>query len=185
MREWSRPTTRRSRTSKVVSTRRPVRRGNALDDWRTLVTDDDAASFDKELLFDAATLRPAVTWGTNPAMTVTIDDLVPSPDSFADPIEHDGARRALAYMGLQAGTAIRDIEVDTVFIGSCTNSRIEDLHRGGGRRPRPPRAHDGMRALVVPGSMRVKAEAESEGLPKCSWPRDSSGARPAARCASR
>ena len=111
----------------------------ALDDWRTLVTDDDA-SFDKELLFDAAALRPAVTWGTNPAMTVTIDDLVPSPDSFADPIERDGARRALAYMGLQAGTAIRDIEVDTVFIGSCTNSRIEDLRAGGGRRARPPRA---------------------------------------------
>ena len=134
----------------------------ALEEWRSLVTDGDA-SFDKEVLFDAATLRPAVTWGTNPGMTVTIDDAVPSPDSFADPIERDGARRALAYMGLQAGTAIRDIEVDTVFIGSCTNSRIEDL-RAAAAVLRGRHVRDGMRALVVPGSMRVKAEAEAEGL---------------------
>jgi 3-isopropylmalate/(R)-2-methylmalate dehydratase large subunit len=98
-------------------------------------------------------------------MTVTIDDVVPSPDSFADPIERDGARRALAYMGLQAGTAIRDIEVDTVFIGSCTNSRIEDL-RAAAAVVRDRHVRDGMRALVVPGSMRVKAEAEAEGLHK-------------------
>jgi 3-isopropylmalate/(R)-2-methylmalate dehydratase large subunit len=134
----------------------------ALDEWRGLLTDDDAA-FDKEVLFDAATLRPAVTWGTNPGMTVTIDDVVPSPDSFADPIERDGARRALAYMGLQAGTPMRDIEVDTVFIGSCTNSRIEDL-RAAAAVVRDRHVRDGMRALVVPGSMRVKAAAEAEGL---------------------
>ncbi len=96
-------------------------------------------------------------------MTVTIDDVVPSPDSFTDPIERDGARRALAYMGLQAGTAIRDIEVDTVFIGSCTNSRLEDL-RAAAAVVRDRHVRDGMRALVVPGSMRVKAEAEAEGL---------------------
>jgi 3-isopropylmalate/(R)-2-methylmalate dehydratase large subunit len=134
----------------------------ALDDWRALVTDADAA-FDKEVVLDGASLRPAVTWGTNPGMTVTIDDVVPSPDSFSDPVERDGARRALAYMGLQAGTPIREIAVDTVFIGSCTNSRIEDLRAAAdvvrGRTVRP-----GLRALVVPGSMRVKAQAESEGL---------------------
>ena len=134
----------------------------ALDEWRGLVTDDDAA-FDKDVFFDAAELRPGVTWGTNPGMTVTIDDVVPSPDSFTDPIERDGARRALAYMGLQAGTAIRDIEVDTVFIGSCTNSRIEDL-RAAAVVVQDRHVRDGMRALVVPGSMRVKAEAEAEGL---------------------
>jgi 3-isopropylmalate/(R)-2-methylmalate dehydratase large subunit len=134
----------------------------ALDDWRSLVT-DDGATFDKEVVLDAAALRPAVTWGTNPGMTVTIDDVVPSPDSFTDPVERDGARRALAYMGLQAGTPMRDIVVDTVFIGSCTNSRIEDLRAAAdvvrGRTVRP-----GLRALVVPGSMRVKAQAEAEGL---------------------
>jgi 3-isopropylmalate/(R)-2-methylmalate dehydratase large subunit len=134
----------------------------ALDEWRGLVTDNGAA-FDKEVFFDAAAMRPAVTWGTNPGMTVTIDDVVPSPDSFTDPIERDGARRALAYMGLKAGTPIRDIEVDTVFIGSCTNSRIEDL-RAAAAVVRDRRVRDGMRALVVPGSMRVKAEAEAEGL---------------------
>jgi 3-isopropylmalate/(R)-2-methylmalate dehydratase large subunit len=134
----------------------------ALDDWRGLVTDDGAA-FDKEVLFAAADMRPAVTWGTNPGMTVTIDDVVPSPDSFTDPIERDGARRALAYMGLKAGTPMREIEVDTVFIGSCTNSRIEDL-RAAAAVVRDRRVRDGMRALVVPGSMRVKAEAEAEGL---------------------
>jgi 3-isopropylmalate/(R)-2-methylmalate dehydratase large subunit len=137
---------------------------HALDDWRALITDADAA-FDKEVVLDGASLRPAVTWGTNPGMTVTIDDVVPSPDSFSDPVERDGARRALAYMGLQAGTPIREIAVDTVFIGSCTNSRIEDLRAAAdvvrGRTVRP-----GLRALVVPGSMRVKAQAESEGLHK-------------------
>src|SRR5260221_7249564 len=131
----------------------------ALDEWRGLVT-DDGASFDKEVFFDAATLRPAVTWGTNPGMTVTIDDVGPSPDSFADPIERDGARRALAYMGLKAGTPMRDIEVDTVFIGSCTKSRIEDLPAAAaGVRGR--HVPEGMRAPLVARSMRGKADAEA------------------------
>ena len=127
----------------------------ALDGWRSLVT-DDAAEFDKEVSIDAATLQPHVSWGTNPSQVVTIDGSVPEPVSEAD-------ERALAYMGLSAGTPVREIAVDTVFIGSCTNSRIEDLRAAAavvdGRHVRP-----GMRALVVPGSMRVKAAAEAEGL---------------------
>jgi 3-isopropylmalate/(R)-2-methylmalate dehydratase large subunit len=134
----------------------------ALDDWRTLETDNNA-TFDKSVALDAATLRPGVSWGTNPGQTVTIDDVVPAPDSFADPDARDAAQRALGYMGLKAGTAIRDIPVDTVFIGSCTNSRIEDL-RAAAAVARGRKVKDGVRTLVVPGSVAVKIEAESEGL---------------------
>jgi 3-isopropylmalate/(R)-2-methylmalate dehydratase large subunit len=134
----------------------------ALDNWRTLAT-DPGATFDKEVGLDAATLRPHVTWGTNPAQVVPIDGSVPYPDSFAEPAEREAAARALAYMGLDAGTAIREIPVDTVFIGSCTNSRIEDL-RAAAAVIEGHRVRTGLRALVVPGSHRVKAEAESEGL---------------------
>ena len=134
----------------------------ALDEWRSLATDDDAA-FDKSVSIDAAELRPHVSWGTNPAQVVRIDGAVPSPDAFLDPDERDAAARALEYMGLTAGTPMQEIPVDTVFIGSCTNSRIEDLRAAAavldGRRVKP-----GMRAMVVPGSMLVKAEAEAEGL---------------------
>jgi 3-isopropylmalate/(R)-2-methylmalate dehydratase large subunit len=133
----------------------------ALDDWRALVTDDGAA-FDRELVLDAAELRPTVTWGTNPAQSVSIDDVVPSPDEFSGDAR-DGARRALAYMGLAAGTPIRDIAIDTVFIGSCTNSRIEDL-RAAAAVARGRRVKEGVRTLVVPGSVAVKAAAEAEGL---------------------
>jgi 3-isopropylmalate/(R)-2-methylmalate dehydratase large subunit len=104
-----------------------------------------------------------VSWGTNPGQTVTIDDVVPHPDAFGDPVQRDAAKRALAYMGLRAGTPIRDITVDTVFIGSCTNSRIEDL-RVAAAVARGRHVHDGVRTLVVPGSAAVKAEAEAEGL---------------------
>ena len=134
----------------------------ALDDWRSLATDADA-QFDKSVSLDAASLVPHVSWGTNPAQVVRIDGSVPSPDAFLDPAEREAAARALAYMGLAEGTAMRDIEVDTVFIGSCTNSRIEDLRAAAavvdGRTVKP-----GVRAMVVPGSMLVKAEAEAEGL---------------------
>jgi 3-isopropylmalate/(R)-2-methylmalate dehydratase large subunit len=134
----------------------------ALDDWRSLVTDDDA-TFGREVHLDAADLRPSVSWGTNPGQTVTIDDRVPDPDSFDEPHARESARLALRYMGLQAGTPMRDIAVDTVFIGSCTNSRIEDLRSAAGvLEGRTVR--DGMRAMVVPGSYRVKAQAEAEGL---------------------
>ena len=134
----------------------------ALDDWRALGT-DPGATFDREVTLDAAAVRPHVSWGTNPAQVVPIDGVVPDPDSFVEPSEVDAARRALAYMGISAGTAIRDIAVDTVFIGSCTNGRLEDLRAAAavveGRRVRA-----GVRALVVPGSMRVKEQAEAEGL---------------------
>ena len=134
----------------------------ALEDWRDLAT-DDGATFDRELVIDAATLRPSVSWGTNPGQTTTIDHVVPDPDSFADADQRDAAARALRYMGLRAGTPIRDIEVDTVFIGSCTNSRIEDL-RAAAAVVRGRRVKDGVRTLVVPGSFAVKAQAEAEGL---------------------
>jgi 3-isopropylmalate/(R)-2-methylmalate dehydratase large subunit len=134
----------------------------ALDDWRSLATDDDAR-FDREVHLDAGQLRPSVSWGTNPGQTVTIDDQVPDPDSFDEPHQRESARLALRYMGLEAGTAMRDIPVDTVFIGSCTNSRIEDLRAAAGvLEGRSVR--DGLRALVVPGSHRVKSQAEAEGL---------------------
>jgi 3-isopropylmalate/(R)-2-methylmalate dehydratase large subunit len=132
-----------------------VRWERALEDWHTLSSDEDAA-FDREVRIDAAELRPYVSWGTNPGQTVTIDDVVPEP---AD----EAAERALTYMGLAPGTPIREIRPDTVFIGSCTNSRISDLREAArivrGRTVRP-----GMRAMVVPGSMLVKRQAEEEGL---------------------
>ncbi|MFA5884841.1 MAG: 3-isopropylmalate dehydratase large subunit [Acidimicrobiia bacterium] len=134
----------------------------ALDDWRGLVT-DAAAVFDQEFVVDAATLRPSVSWGTNPAQVVDIDDVVPDPAALPDPGQRDAAVHALRYMGLKPGTPMREVPVDTVFIGSCTNSRIEDL-RAAADVLRGRKVKDGMRALVVPGSMKVKAEAEAEGL---------------------
>ncbi|HZD17558.1 MAG TPA: 3-isopropylmalate dehydratase large subunit [Actinomycetota bacterium] len=127
----------------------------ALDDWRSLPT-DPGARFDREVRVDAAQLRPHVSWGTNPAQTVTIDDPVPEP---ADP----AAERALAYMALEPGIPMREIRPDTVFIGSCTNGRIEDL-REAAAVLRGRKVHQGMRAMVVPGSMLVKHLAEEEGL---------------------
>ncbi len=136
----------------------------ALDEWRGLVT-DDGASFDREVSLDAGSLTPFVTWGTNPAQVVPIGGSVPSPDEFEEPSQRDAAERALAYMGLKAGVRVRDVPVETVFIGSCTNGRIEDLRVAAsvleGRRVAPS-----VRALVVPGSGQVKAQAESEGLDK-------------------
>ena len=136
----------------------------ALDYWRALATDEDAV-FDKAVYIDAASIVPHVSWGTNPSQVAPIDGAVPDPDAILDPAERDAARRALAYQGLTPGTAVRDIPVDTVFIGSCTNARIEDLRMAAsvldGRRVKP-----GLRALVVPGSALVKFEAEAEGLDK-------------------
>ena len=136
----------------------------ALDDWRTLVTDDDA-TFDKDVSIDATTLEPHVSWGTNPAQVAPISAVVPSPDSFAEPSERESAERALAYMGLTPGTPMREVPVDTVFIGSCTNSRIEDL-RAAAAVAEGRTVKAGMRTLVVPGSFAVKEQAEREGLDK-------------------
>jgi len=134
----------------------------ALEDWRSLAT-DEGAEFDHEIKIDASAVRPAVTWGTNPAQSVSIDDLVPDPASFETEPQRQSAQRALTYMALQAGTPIRDIPVDTVFIGSCTNGRLADL-REAAQVVRGKKVHQGVRALVVPGSARVKADAEAEGL---------------------
>ncbi len=136
----------------------------ALADWRSLAT-DDGAEFDKEIRVDASALRPAVTWGTTPAQSVSIDDVVPEPDSAATPAARQAAQRALTYMDLKPGTAIRDIAVDTIFIGSCTNGRLEDL-RAAAAVIRGRKVHPGVRALVVPGSALVRAQAEQEGLDK-------------------
>src|SRR3954451_11731010 len=133
----------------------------AVAEWRTLRTDDDAV-FDEEVVIDAATLRPFVTWGTNPGQVIPIDASVPDPGSFADASARDAASRALAYMGIDAGTPMREIAVDTVFIGSCTNSRIEDLRAAA--KVLDGRTVGVKRALVVPGSHAVKAQAEAEGL---------------------
>lgn len=135
----------------------------ALDAWRGLVSDPGAA-WDKEVRLDAATLVPHVSWGTNPAQVTGIDGAVPSPDDFTDPTTRETVARALEYMGLAPGQRIRDISLDTVFIGSCTNSRIEDLRAAAkvmeGRTVTVPRV------MVVPGSHAVKAQAEAEGLDK-------------------
>jgi 3-isopropylmalate/(R)-2-methylmalate dehydratase large subunit len=130
--------------------------------WRTLRT-DEGATFDKVVRIDASALRPHVSWGTNPSQVMPIDGTIPEPSSLGEPNEVEAAERALEYMGLEAGTPIKDVAVDTVFIGSCTNSRIEDLRLAAsvarGRQVAP-----GVRAMVVPGSHRVKAQAEAEGL---------------------
>jgi len=136
----------------------------ALEDWRSLPTDADA-TFDKEVHLDAAQISPHVSWGTNPGQVVPITGAVPDPDSFADPVERDAAARALEYMGLTAGTPMREVKVDTIFIGSCTNSRIEDL-RAAAKVAEGRRVADGVRTLVVPGSFAVKDQAEAEGLDK-------------------
>ncbi len=133
----------------------------AVEDWRSLVTDPDAA-FDKVVDIDAGALLPHVSWGTNPAQVAPIDALVPDPESFLDPDQRESARRALAYQDLVAGTPIRDIAVNTVFIGSCTNARIEDL-RAAAAVVEGRTVKAGLRTMVVPGSMLVKHEAESEG----------------------
>ena len=134
----------------------------ALEDWQTLPTDDGAA-FDKEVVLDAGAILPHVSWGTNPSQVVPLDGVVPDPESFAEASEREAGQRALEYMDLKPGTLVRDIPLDTVFIGSCTNSRIEDL-RAAADVARGQRVASGVRALVVPGSHAVKAQAESEGL---------------------
>jgi 3-isopropylmalate/(R)-2-methylmalate dehydratase large subunit len=130
--------------------------------WRTLTTDDDA-QFDAEVVIDASELSPFVTWGTNPGQGVPLSATVPAPEDFDDPSDQAAARKALEYMGLTAGTPMREIAVDTVFLGSCTNGRIEDL-RAAAEILQGRRVADGVRMLVVPGSVRVRLAAMAEGL---------------------
>jgi len=130
--------------------------------WSSLATDDDAV-FDAEVIIDASVLTPFVTWGTNPGQGLPLSASVPDPAAIGDDNERIAAERALEYMGLQAGTPLRDIRVDTVFLGSCTNGRIEDL-RAAAEILRGRQIDPDLRMLVVPGSMRVKVQAEAEGL---------------------
>ena len=136
----------------------------AVEYWNTLHTDEGAV-FDEEVFLDADTLEPFVTWGTNPGQGVSLSQAVPDPESFGDENQKAAARRALEYMDLEAGTPMKDIRVDTVFLGSCTNSRLEDLQAAAdvirGRRKDP-----NIRMMVVPGSARVRLEAEAIGLDK-------------------
>jgi 3-isopropylmalate/(R)-2-methylmalate dehydratase large subunit len=130
--------------------------------WSELATDDDAV-FDTEVRIDASQIRPFVTWGTNPGQGLPLSERVPDPATMSDPRQREAAERALAYMGLDPGTALRDIAIDTVFIGSCTNGRIEDL-RAAAQVLRGRRVAGGLRALIVPGSAQVRLQAEAEGL---------------------
>jgi 3-isopropylmalate/(R)-2-methylmalate dehydratase large subunit len=134
----------------------------ALDRWRGLVSDEDA-EYDREVRIDVRELAPQVTWGTNPGMVTSIEGAVPDPADYADPDEREAVERALAYMALEPGTPIKDIALDRVFIGSCTNARIEDL-RTAAALIAGKRVHPQVSAMVVPGSATVKRTAEEEGL---------------------
>ncbi len=143
-------------------------KGEALEQaiayWLTLKS-DEGAHFDAEVVLDAADIAPQVTWGTNPGQVIAVNEPIPAPESFADPVEQQSARKALAYMDLQPGQKLSDVAIDKVFIGSCTNSRIEDL-RAAAAIARGRKVAAGVQALVVPGSELVKAQAEAEGLDK-------------------
>lgn len=134
----------------------------AVADWKKLKT-DDGAEFDTVLTLEAKDIKPHITWGTTPGQVTTVDGVVPSPDDFADQVEKDSCSAALEYMGLTAGTKITDIEINNVFIGSCTNSRIEDL-RAAASIAKGKKVSSKVTAIVVPGSYRVKEQAEAEGL---------------------
>ena len=132
--------------------------------WKTLKT-DEGAQFDKIVTLQASEIAPQVTWGTNPGQVIAINEPIPSPDSFSDPVERASAEKALAYMGLESGIKLSDVKIDKVFIGSCTNSRIEDL-RAAAAIAKGKKVASGVQAIVVPGSGPVKAQAEQEGLDK-------------------
>ncbi len=134
----------------------------AIEGWRALRS-DEGARFDREVVIDAASLSPQVTWGTTPSMVVPVTGRVPAPEQFDSPADREAAERALRYMSLEPGTAIEEIRLDRVFIGSCTNSRIGDL-RAAAEVVAGRRVAAGVAAMVVPGSQQVKAQAEQEGL---------------------
>ncbi|MFM5396230.1 3-isopropylmalate dehydratase large subunit [Aeromonas veronii] len=143
-------------------------KGEALEQaiayWQSLKS-DEGARFDAEVVLDAADIAPQVTWGTNPGQVIAVNEPIPAPESFSDLMEQQSARKALAYMDLQPGQKLSDVAIDKVFIGSCTNSRIEDL-RAAAAIARGRKVATGVQALVVPGSEQVKAQAEAEGLDK-------------------
>ncbi|MFM4908337.1 3-isopropylmalate dehydratase large subunit [Aeromonas dhakensis] len=143
-------------------------KGEALEQaiayWQSLKS-DEGAKFDAEVVLDAADIAPQVTWGTNPGQVIAVNEPIPAPESFSDLMEQQSARKALAYMDLQPGQKLSDVAIDKVFIGSCTNSRIEDL-RAAAAIARGRKVAAGVQALVVPGSEQVKAQAEAEGLDK-------------------
>ncbi|MFQ2078850.1 3-isopropylmalate dehydratase large subunit [Aeromonas veronii] len=143
-------------------------KGEALEQaiayWQSLKS-DEGARFDAEVLLDAADIAPQITWGTNPGQVIAVNEPIPAPESFTDLMEQQSARKALAYMDLQPGQKLSDVAIDKVFIGSCTNSRIEDL-RAAAAIARGRKVAAGVQALVVPGSEQVKAQAEAEGLDK-------------------
>ena len=132
------------------------------EEWRALSSDSDAA-YDHTIYVKGEEIEPHVTWGTNPGMGAAISRSVPHPDEYSDPSDREGVERALHYMGLEAGMRIEDIQVDYVFIGSCTNSRLSDL-RAAAEVVKGHKVKEGVTALVVPGSYKVKQEAEAEGL---------------------
>jgi len=138
---------------------------SAVADWRTL-TSDQGAVFDKVVEINANDIAPLVTWGTSPEMVVTVNERVPDPAQFADPVKRQSVERALAYMGLQPNMPIKEITLDKIFIGSCTNSRIEDLRAAAELVQGRHIAANIKLALVVPGSGLVKSQAEQEGLDK-------------------
>ncbi len=137
----------------------------AVEYWRDFHT-DEGAMFDKEVILDAACIQPQVTWGTSPEMTIAINESVPAPEQETDPVKKEGMKAALKYMGLEAGTPINEIPVDVVFIGSCTNSRIEDMRAAAAIARGRKVAGNVQQALVVPGSGLIKQQAEKEGLDK-------------------
>ena len=137
---------------------------DAIDEWSELFTDEDAV-YDKEIVIDASELEPSISWGTNPSQVIFINDSIPHPDDFTNNSDKEAAKRALEYMDLTPGQKIKDIKLDRIFIGSCTNGRIEDL-RDAAAIVKDKKINDGLEAMVVPGSTLVKKQAEEEGLDK-------------------
>ncbi|GAB1669013.1 3-isopropylmalate dehydratase large subunit [Mannheimia glucosida] len=138
---------------------------DAIEYWKTLKTDEGAV-YDAEVILEAKDIAPQVTWGTNPGQVIGIDDVIPNPEDMADPVTRASAEKALAYIGLEAHTDMKDVPVDQVFIGSCTNARIEDLRAAAAVMKGRKKADNVKRILVVPGSGLVKEQAEKEGLDK-------------------
>jgi len=137
---------------------------DAIDEWSELFTDEDAV-YDKEIVIDASELEPSISWGTNPSQVIFINDSIPHPDDFSNNSDKEAAKRALEYMDLTPGQKIKDIKLNRIFIGSCTNGRIEDL-RDAAAIVKGKKINDGLEAMVVPGSTLVKKQAEEEGLDK-------------------